>query len=61
MSKIISQAIQFDEVPKIDDVIKELQKAKALGYTRIDPFIAHGDLNHITMDLKRELRIYLKI
>jgi len=44
---------------KIDDVIKELEKAKALGYTRIYPFIAHGDLNHTTMNLKRELRIYL--
>jgi hypothetical protein len=28
MNKTINQAIQFDEVPKIDDVIKELQKAK---------------------------------
>jgi|AntDeeMinimDraft_6_1070357.scaffolds.fasta_scaffold15131_2 hypothetical protein len=59
MNETINQAIQFDEVPKIDDVIKELQKAKDLGYTRIDPFIAHGDLNHTTMELQRELRIYL--
>jgi len=59
MDKIINQAIQFDETPKIDDVIKELQLAKAKGYTRIDPVMAYGDYKYETMRLERVLRIYL--
>jgi len=59
MEKIINKAIQFDENPKIEDVIKELESAKALGYTRIDPVMAYGDYKDKTMDLERVLRIYL--
>ena len=59
MSGKMNYAIQFDESPEIDDVIKQLKDAKSLGYTKIDPVMAYGDLNHTTMELKRELRIYL--
>jgi len=52
-------AIQFEENPKIEDVIKELQLAKAKGYTRIDPVITNGDYQYETMELERVLRIYL--
>ena len=42
MSGKMNYAMQFDENPEIDDVIKALEEAKTSGYTRIEPHMVHG-------------------
>lgn len=59
MKELPKKAFQFEENPKIKDIIKALEQAKVLGYTRVKPFMIEGDYKHGTMDLEKLLRIYL--
>lgn len=59
MKELTKRAFQFEENPKIKDMIKVLKQAEALGYTRVKPYMIEGDYKHETMDLEKLLRIYL--
>lgn len=59
MTELPKRAFQFEENPKIEDIIKTLKDAESLGYTRVKPFMIDGDYKHETMDLEKVLRIYL--
>ena len=59
MKELPKKAFQFEENPKIKDIIKVLKQAKGLGYTSVKPCIIEGDYKHETMDLEKLLRIYL--
>tara|TARA_R110001632_G_scaffold44898_1_gene114099 strand:+ start:83 stop:265 length:183 start_codon:yes stop_codon:yes gene_type:complete len=59
MKELPKKAFQFEENPKIKDMIKVLKQAEALGYTRVKPYMIEGDYKHETMDLEKLLRIYL--
>jgi len=59
MKELPKRALEFEENPKIEDMIKVLKQAQGMGYTRIKPFLVDGDYRHETMDLEKILRIYL--
>ena len=53
------RTFQFEENPKIEDIIITLQQAECLGYTRIKPFVIDGDYKHETMDCEKVLVVHL--
>ena len=59
MKQLPKRAFQFEEFPEIDDVIKALNQAKQLGYSKFKPYIIKGDYKLETMDLQNLLRINL--
>ena len=59
MEILPKKVFQFEERPKIKDMIKVLKQAESLGYTSVKPFIIDGDYNHVKMDCEQLLRICL--
>jgi len=59
MSELPAKGFQFQENPKIKDIIKVLKQAEASGYTSVKPYIVEGDYKHETMDSEKLLRIFL--
>jgi hypothetical protein len=59
MKELTKRAFQFEENPKIKDMIKVLKQAESLGYTNVKPFIIDGDYNHVKMNCEQLLRICL--
>ena len=59
MKELTKKAFQFEESPKIKDMIKVLKQAESLGYTNVKPLMIDGDYNHEKMDCDKVLRIYL--
>ena len=59
MKKLPKKIFQFEENPKIKDIIKILKQAESLGYTRVKPFIVDGDYKHEEMNSEKLLRICL--
>ena len=59
MKELPKKAFQFEENPKIKDMIKILKQAESLGYTSVKPLITDGNYNHEKMDCEKVLRIYL--
>ena len=59
MKELPKKAFQFEETPRIEDIIKALKEAESLGYTRVKPCMIEGDYIDAAMDLEKLLRIYL--
>ncbi len=59
MKELTKKAFQFEENPKIKDMIKALKQAESLGYTNVEPLIIDGDYNYEKMGCDKVLRIYL--
>ena len=56
----MKKAIEFEETPKIKDVINALKEAEKQGFTKFNPALVFGDYNDIDMTKKENtLRIYL--
>ena len=59
MKELTKMAFQFEENPKIKDMIKVLKQAESLGYTNVKPLIIDSDYNHEKMNCNKVLRIHL--
>tara|TARA_R110000851_G_scaffold147756_2_gene287775 strand:- start:8543 stop:8716 length:174 start_codon:yes stop_codon:yes gene_type:complete len=56
----MKQAIEFEETPRIKDVINALKEAEKQGFTKFNPALVSGDYKSIDIPKKENiLRIYL--